>query len=107
MLIPLNQDQRVVVDMVLGEWPEPKTSPSISFDFSGYELDMKVVVESSKGDKNGHRDTLMNLLTKQRGEGRCAVPSSIPLSSCSRTPSSLTRSWSVPTTSHIQSLGLS
>ena len=42
-LRPDKEEQRVGVDMVLRDWPAPKKSLIISFDFSGYELDMKVV----------------------------------------------------------------
>ncbi|MDB4503014.1 helicase RepA family protein [Akkermansiaceae bacterium] len=83
-LRPDKEEQRVVVDMVLRDWPAPKTSPIISFDFSGYELDMKVVGESSKGDKNGHRDALMDLLAKQKGEGVCYTDIDLSQSSAKR-----------------------
>ena len=73
-----------MVDMVLRDWPAPKTSPIISFDFSGYELDMKVVGESSKGDKNGHRDALMDHLAKQKGEGVCYTDIDLSQSSAKR-----------------------
>ena len=68
-LRPDKEDRRVVVDMVLRDWPAPKTSPIISFDFSGYELDMKVVGESSKGDKNGHRQEILEMLEHKGSEG--------------------------------------
>ncbi|MDB4747236.1 AAA family ATPase [Akkermansiaceae bacterium] len=68
-LRPDKEEQRVVVDMVLRDWPAPKTSPIISFDFSGYELDMKVVGESSKGDKNGHRTKVLEMLEQKGSDG--------------------------------------
>ena len=83
-LRPDKEEQRVVVDMVLRDWPAPKTSPIISFDFSGYELDMKVVGESSKGDKNGHRDALMDLLAEKKGEGVCYTDIDLSQSSAKR-----------------------
>ncbi|MDB4501513.1 helicase RepA family protein [Akkermansiaceae bacterium] len=83
-LRPDKEEQRVVVDMVLRDWPAPKTSPIISFDFSGYELEMNVVGESSKGDKNGHRDALMDHLTKQKEEGVCYADIDLSQSSAKR-----------------------
>lgn len=84
-LRPDKEDQRVVVDMVLRDWPAPKTSPIISFDFSGYELDMKVVGESSKGDKNGHRQEIFEMFEHKGSEGISYADLELPEATARRT----------------------
>jgi len=61
--------QQVIVDMVLRDWPSPKGIPIVNFDFSGYQLDLTVVGESSKGDLNGNKHKIVEALEKAQGEG--------------------------------------
>jgi len=68
-LRPDSENQRVVVDMVLRDWPAPKESPIVEFDFNNYQLTTEVVGKSSKGDKNGHRQEIFEMLEHKGSEG--------------------------------------
>ena len=78
------EQQQVVVDMVLRDWPAPKTSPIISFDFSGYQLDIELVGESSKDDKNGNRRMILELLAEGGKEGICYADIGLPQATAKR-----------------------
>ena len=60
---------QVIVDMVLRDWPSPKSSPIIGLDFSNYQLDLEVVGESSKGDKNGNKQKILEMLSERKEAG--------------------------------------
>ncbi|MDB4294528.1 AAA family ATPase [Akkermansiaceae bacterium] len=77
-LRPDKEDQRVIVDMVLRDWPAPKESPIVEFDFNNYQLTTEVVGKSSKGDKNGHRSEILEMLAQKGSEGISYADLSLP-----------------------------
>lgn len=61
--------QQVTVDMVLRDWPSPKGTPILNFDFSGYQLKIEVVGEAAKGDQNGYRQKILDTLNDAKSAG--------------------------------------